>query len=97
MGVVPPKTDTDFRFFPAFAGFSRFIDAAPDQQREDAAEQGDLPGIFRCTFFHDGRYIPEDAGIQALFPGKYTGATNKKRWAQFVPRSHISAKIHVFY
>ena len=29
MGVIRAKDDADFRFLPTFAGFSRFIDAAP--------------------------------------------------------------------
>ena len=28
-GVIPAKATPDFRFLPAFAGFPRFIDAAP--------------------------------------------------------------------
>ena len=28
-GVIPAKTNPDFRFLPAFAGFPHFIDAAP--------------------------------------------------------------------
>jgi len=29
MGVIPANLHPDFRFLPSFAGFSRFIDAAP--------------------------------------------------------------------
>jgi len=51
MGVIPAKTNPDFPFLPAFAGFSRFIDAAPlfrsDLLPPDPARNFPLEGKIR--------------------------------------------------